>query len=396
MDNNDLRSEYAGLHAEASKLIGNVAADKREMSAEEREQNDKRFARMDVIRSQWESEKKLAQYAFESDKVEFSQPKGKAEFDRINLDNVKPGSEQFERAERDAINLFLRTGETNKFTITSGTNSVLIPKHVLPPIQVRRNNNAFRAMLGAFGLNPIETSDTSVYTLPLFDDSANVGRVAAEDETTDTKQDIGVGNGFTLGATLYDSKSAWFSNTMLNAVGFDVLAYVTPILQRRVDKTQEQAFTTTLGGVTPYGTVTTASKSALTYNELLNWEHSLPPAYRSDAGFIVSDSLFKLIRGMVDNQNRPIMDTDPQNVFQYRLHGKPIFISDYLGTVGTASAFLGAFVSASSIAMRDVVPSRLTKYVNIPSQPDQTGLRLFQNGDCQFGPGTAFLKGGAT
>jgi HK97 family phage major capsid protein len=346
---------------------------------------------MDSIKAQYESEKKLAQYAFESAAIVSSEPTGKAEFARSS--GAMVGTAEYDIEYRAALNHFLRTGEGNaKFTITSGT-TVLIPTKVLPPEVVRRNNNAFRALLAATGYEPIQTSDTATLSLPVFDDTGVAGDTPSQSAASDVVADFATTGSISLGATLYSSKTRWFSNTMLNANGFDILSYVTPIIQKSVDKAQESAFTTTLTNITPAGLVTTASKAAITYAQIVSWEHSLPVAYRSDAGFIFSDSLYQSIRSLVDNNNRPIMDLDPTNVFQARLHGKPVVVSDYLAAMGTANGIAGAFMSGDAIKLRDVVPQRLTRYVNVPSQRDQTGYDLFANGDCQFvSSGVSLLK----
>jgi len=263
---------------------------------------------------------------------------------------------------------------------------------VLPPETVRRNNNAFRLILALTGYQPITTSGTEQFSLPVFDDTGNTGDEPAQNATADVTADFATTSSVTLGAELFSSKSRWFSNTLLNANGFDILAYVIPIVQKSVDKIQESTFTTTLQGLAA-ATKTATHYNSMIYADLLAWEHTLPVAYRSDAGFIISDSLYLAIRSMVDNNNRPVMDLDPTNVFQSRIHGKPVAVSDYMGAIGTASAFAGAFLSGDAIKLRDVVPQRLTRYVNVPAMRDQTGYDLFANGDCEFvTQGVALLK----
>jgi HK97 family phage major capsid protein len=399
----EMREEYAKLHTEAGKVLSDAAAAKRALTVEEKTANDARYSRMDAIKAQSEAEKTHAKYAFESGAVtNQADPKAKEEFaaapdvktaEGLLLD-LKPDHKQF-ATYRKELNAFLRPDTASqRFTIITTTgSSVMLPKAVLPPDSVRRNNNAFRAVLGATGYNPLETTDTQQYTLPIFDDTGVVGFAPSENGTTSTTADSSLTtNSVTLNAVLYSSKTRWFSNTLLNANGFDILAYITPILQKTVDKTEESAWTTTLAALTAPTTVT-ASKAAITYPTLLAWEHKLAVAYRSDAAFIVSDTLYQTLRGLVDNNNRPIMDLDPTNVFQMRMHGKPIFVSDFLSAMGTANGFAGAFLSGDAIKLRDVIPQRLTRYVNIPTSEDQTGYCLFANGDCQFAPaGVSLLQ----
>lgn len=384
--NSELRHEYAALHTECGKLISTVATDKRDMTAEEKATQDKRYTRMDSIRTMDAEEKRLAKYAFEHEETENFSTKETKEKLAAAIDGAplpKKGSDEYKQMHRDAINHYLRTGEKDqRFVITTGSTAML-PTYILPPTSIRRNNNSFRAILEATGNKPLETSDTATYDLPVWDDTGNAGDQPAENATSDVAVDVAVSGSVTIGAGLFSSKTRWFSNSVIMANGFDIVGYITPILQKSVDKKQESAWTTTLVALTGQ-TKVNASKAAVTYSELLAWEHTLPSAYRLDAAFSVSDTLYQGLRGLVDGNSRPIMDLDPTNVFQSSIHGKKVFINDYLSAMGTANGFAGAFISGEAIYLRDVVPSRLTRYVNIPSQRDQTGYDLFANGDCQF------------
>ena len=168
---------------------------------------------------------------------------------------------------------------------------------------------------------------------------------------------------------------------------------------KMLDKAQESAYTTT--ALSAFTTnYTCPSETGVKYADLLAWEHTLAVAYRDDALFILADTLYKAFRGMVDSNNRPIIDLDPagvifdnagipQNAFIEKIHGKPVVVSDYLtaltnGSVSAGTEKCGLFVSGDAIKLRDVIPQRLTRYVNIPTFPDQTGYNLFANGDCQF------------
>src|SRR5206468_3098903 len=131
-----------------------------------------------------------------------------------------------------------------------------------------------------------------------------------------------------LNPTLYSSKQQWMSNTTVNAVDFDLFSYMLPMLQRRLDKAQESAW---VGTIKTTGTVglTTAATTVFTYAEWIAFEHSLAAAYRTDAGFLLADSAYQIVRSLVDDNNRPILDLDPTNNFQATIHGKPVIVSDY-------------------------------------------------------------------
>jgi HK97 family phage major capsid protein len=152
-----------------------------------------------------------------------------------------------------------------------------------------------------------------------------------------------------------------------------------PMLQRRVEKIQEQTWMTNIKNNATVG-YTTAANNAITYADWLAFEHSLPAAYREDAAFILSDSCYQQVRGIKDSNGRPIFDTDPTNTFMGTIHGKPIVVTDYLDVVAPSGS-IGMFASASALYVFDAGPQRLARYILQPAWPDQTGFELYKNGD---------------
>ncbi len=423
------RDEYCKLHKDATDLVAKIAKANegrgRDLTGEEKTAQEKRYARMDQIREIGSQEIKLAAYAFQQQQQAASTERA------IATASVNPAAaaaaiaaaggggpafaseQEFSRRIRaadplatayakDGINHFLRTGQVPdayKFIITTVTEGgIMLPKAVMAPYLVRRNVNAFRLAISYYGYHALETTTTDQITLPVWDDTSNIGQPLSESATTDDTADSTLTGSVTLNGTLYESGSKWFSNTLLNAEGFDVLSYVAPVQQLMYDKGQESAYTATAQGTSFSANYTVpATQVGIKYEDLLNWEHTLVPAYRRDAVFVLSDSLYKTLRGMVDGNNRPIIDLNPAGVlaqgegplFIEQIHGKPIAVSDYMTAVNPTVAAAGTlktglFISADAIKIRNVIPQRLTRYVNVPTYPDQTGYNLFGNGDCKF------------
>jgi HK97 family phage major capsid protein len=172
-----------------------------------------------------------------------------------------------------------------------------------------------------------------------------------------------------------------------------VVNYTLPQLMQRIQKYQESLWTTAITGSATVGK-TLESATAITYADLLDWEHSLYPSYRNDAAFVISDSLYRAMRGIVDSQSRPILDEQPNQKFQATFHGLPVLINENLGTLA-ANNICGAFVSSAAIKIVDVMNARLARYSNLPSNPDQIGLQMFQNGGMGYvSKGISLLKAG--
>ncbi|MBV8780147.1 MAG: phage major capsid protein, partial [Phycisphaerae bacterium] len=265
---------------------------------------------------------------------------------------------------------------------TSGTQSgVYLPKEVAAPVDVRRLPNAIRQAIEFYNYVPITRTLTEAISIPIQDDTGNTGQAQSQSATSGTAVDPSLTGSVTLNPTLYSSKQQWLSNTTVNAVDFDLFAYMLPMLQRRLEKAQESAWVTSLKGAT--STVTTASPTAITYAQIISLEHSLGAAYRPDSCFILSDSAYQQIRSLVDSNNRPIMDLDPTNQFQARIHGKPVFVSDYMDNVAATNVPI-AYASAGAFLVFDAGLKRIARYILQPAYPDQTGFELFANGDFNF------------
>lgn len=91
--------------------------------------------------------------------------------------------------------------------------------------------------------------------------------------------------------------------------------FVNEQLASRMGRTANKGYTIGTGTTQPDGIVTKAGDSGvsvntttgITYNKLLDLEHSVDPAYREmGVGWMFADSTLKLIRGLVDEQERPI------------------------------------------------------------------------------------------
>jgi HK97 family phage major capsid protein len=338
---------------------------------------------MDAIQAQINEAEKLAEYAVHNGTAELpAPPPGKKEFDAEQSGKLVLDIPNYKRA----VNHYARTGDQSqvqRFTITSATQSgVYIPKEVIEPVTVRRLPNAIRAVLANFGALPITRDLTESISIPVNDDTANNGQQQAEGATSGTAADPDPSGSMTLNPTLYTSKQQWLSNTTVGAVDFDLFSYMMPMLVRRLDKVQESDWISTIKSNATVGK-TAAATNALTYADWLSFEHSLPAAYRTDAAFMLSDAAYQAVRGMVDDNKRPICDLDPTNEFQARVHGKPIIISDFFDGV-TAGGVVGCFASAEALKVFDAGPKRVARYVLQPSRPDQTGFELFANGDFDF------------
>lgn len=389
-----LREEFSTLHTEATGIIEKAAEDNRELSDDEKAENEKRFSRMRVIKATVDDDAKFAGLvlagAAEGTVTKPRDPEGRQEFD-----NADPERQQFAKREGEAdadflkrhrklVNDFIRSGTIPaklQFTLTTGSGTgVLLPTSVGKPVVIKAIRNTVRAAILARGLMAIETDGMESMSVPVFDDTANTADAIAQDNTSENNKDPNV-SGLTLGADLYDSGTVWASNTLLNSLTFDLLGYLEPMLDARIQAAELAAWMTSLAAGTVG--VTTASTTGVTYGELLDWQHSIPLARRTDGVFFVSDGLFRALRGLVDGNGHPIFQESLRDDAPDRLLGWPVFPTTGLATPA-AGAVSGVAASAEALVIRDVRNRRIARYQNIPTHPDQFGIRMFSNGDFAF------------
>ena len=388
-----LRTEFNNLHTASATVFTAAETEGRPLTDEERTAHDTRFARMQQIKRTLDEHAQFAglQLAAGTAQTPVTPPgqaEAQTEAERQGFTAAKPATDA-ERKQQfgQAFNHYVRTGEirTAKFTLTTSSGSeVMMPVSVGTPIVLKRLLNPIRAALLARFRVPIMTDGMEALKIPVFDDSANTADVIAQDSTSQNNKDPAV-TGITLAAPLYDSGTIWSSNTLLQSVGFDLLAYLEPMLDERLDRAQLTAWFTSLIAATVG--VTTASTTGITYNELLNWQHSIPLPRRTNGVFFVSDGLLRALRGLVDGNGHPIYQESLRDDAPNTLLGWPIFVTDGLAAPG-AGAVSGVAASADGLIVRDVRSGtnggkRVKRYEE-STHPDQFGIREFSNGDFAF------------
>ena len=171
------------------------------------------------------------------------------------------------------------------------------------------------------GIQVITTSTGEDIHYPTNDDTGNIGEMLAEGGTV-SAQDVSFGNR-KLSAYVASSKLVKVPLVLLADSAFDIESFLGRVLATRLGRLRNRKLTTGLGtGGEPQGMVTgstsgvtAASATAVTYNELLDLEHSVDPAYRdpSVCRYMWADATFKAVRKLVDGQSRPLWEPAVQN-----------------------------------------------------------------------------------
>jgi HK97 family phage major capsid protein len=149
---------------------------------------------------------------------------------------------------------------------------------------------------------------------PNSDGTSETGELIAQN-TTATAADPVFGS-TTLSAYKFSSKVVAIPFELLQDSSIDIEAMVRQRLVDRLGRVQNTYFTTGTGTAQPKGVVTAAGSgkvgttgqtTSVIYDDLVDLEHSVDPAYRKlGVHYMMSDSTLKAIRKIKDSQNRPI------------------------------------------------------------------------------------------
>ena len=199
------------------------------------------------------------------------------------------------------------------------------------------------------------------------------------DATSEEGEIVGQNAAVTLGETTfgnisldvykYSSKKIAVPFELIQDSMFDIEGYLNSLLQVRLGRITAKHFTTGTGTSQPRGVVTAAGSgkvgatgqtATVTYDDLVDLEHSVDPVYRvgPKVGFMMNDATLKVLRKLKDSQGRPIFvpgyEQGNPGGAPDRLLGRPIFISQEMPTMA-ANAKSILFGDFSRYMIREVM-----------------------------------------
>jgi len=166
------------------------------------------------------------------------------------------------------------------------------------------------------GATMFTTQGGNPFPVPLLDDVSHSGELLSENAAVadDATNDPDTSN-ITLGAYIFSSKVVRVPLTLVQDTAFPVEDWLAGALAERIGRAQNTYFTTGTGSSQPKGVVTasslgktTAATNAVTYPEILDFFHSLDPAYRPNAKLMCHDSFILAMKKLVDDNSRPLWD----------------------------------------------------------------------------------------
>lgn len=243
----------------------------------------------------------------------------------------------------------------------------------------------------------VTTSTGRDMPYPTGNDTTNVGELLAENAQVN-EQDTVFGSK-NLRAYMFSSKMIRVPFQLLQDSVIDIEAYLRGILAERIGRATAGYFITGTGSNQPEGIVTGAplgktanASTAITPDELLDLIHSVDPAYRGNAEFMIGDSTLLALKKLKDSENRPlwmpgIALREPDTINGYR------YVVDNTMPAMTAGNTPIVFGDMSYFKIRDVQGGMMMRLVERYADFGQVAfLAFFRHGSVFANPGTGPVK----
>ncbi len=251
--------------------------------------------------------------------------------------------------------------------------------------------NNFEAALLEFGgprvvADVMRTDTGNPMSWPTANDTGNKGVLLTEETTIGSTVNPTTGSK-SFGAYKISSTPILISAELLEDSAFNLADWIGQALGERIGRCECDYYTTGTGAAQPQGCVTaatsgvtTASGTAITADEILTLIHSVDPAYRTNASFMMNDSTLLAVRKLKDNNGQYLWQAGLQAGVPDRLFTYPLTVNQSMAAIAlSAKAILfGAF---PKFKIRDVSSLRLRRLQERYADTDQEGFVAFHRTD---------------
>jgi len=177
------------------------------------------------------------------------------------------------------------------------------------------------------------------FDFPTVDSTSLSGEWVAENSAV-TEQDETFGN-VQFSSYIASSKVVKVSRTLLNDSFFSLDQYLADALATRIGRLTNLAYTSGNGVSKPTGVIhdaaiakTSASSTAVTFNELKDTWAALDAAYDNNARWMFKKATLNAISKLVDDNGQYLWQPSVQSGTPDKLLGKPIFIWEDMANYG--------------------------------------------------------------
>ena len=314
---------------------------------ETRAMSEEELAQFDDIKKKIEDLSKTITAIEEAMKLEKSEIK-----DDKKLEDVTK-----EESEERAFSNFVRgvVEERAEVNLSKGDNGAVIPTSIANKIISR-----------VYDIAPIYQLATRYnlkgkLQIPYYDGTTARIKMTYKDEFSELESTAGKLKsveleGFLAGVLTKVSKS------LINNSQFDIVNYVVNEMAKEIAAwIENELLNGTTGKVEGLSgvkqTVTTASATAITADELIDLQETVPDTYQQNAIWIMSRATRTAIRKLKDNDGNYLLNRDASAKWGYTLFGKDVYVSENMSDIeaGKTAVYYG---DMSGLAVK--VPNELT------------------------------------
>jgi len=243
--------------------------------------------------------------------------------------------------------------------------------------------------------NVLNTDSGNTIPWPTVDDTAQVGAILSEN-TQIGGQDITFAQN-SLGAFTYTSKLILASWQFLQDTGVDAEGFIASAAGKRLGRALAAHLATGTGTGQPIGvagssgfatgkTGLAGQTTSIIYDDLIDLEHSVDPAYRN-AGtckWVMADSSLKVIRKLKDTQGRPLWEPSVQLGVASNLSGYEVIVDNGMPAMAANAKSVAFGDFTSGMVVRSVNGGRLVRLEERYADYLQTGFFAFGRFDARI------------
>ena len=177
------------------------------------------------------------------------------------------------------------------------------------------------------------------------------------------------------------------SHELLNDSAFPLESFIAQDFGRRIGVLEEEAFVTGNGTKKPTGVLqdaqvgkTTASATAITFDDVMDLYHSLKSPYRNKAVFVTNDLTVKALRKLKDSNGQYLWQPSLVAGTPDTVLGRPVYVSSFFPQI-EAGAKVMAFGDFSYYWIADRTGRTFERLNELFAQTDQVGFKATQRVD---------------
>lgn len=305
---------------------------------------------------------------------------------------IRYGMGELDADERRMITSQYQKVEVRAQSTTGSAGGYLIPVGFSGEIE--RFMKYYGPMLSAGRIQP--TSNGNTYNWPTNNDTGNTGALIGENaDHSDTVTDLTFAN-VAFGSYTFGSKLIKASNESLEDADIPLDGILFETLGERLGRVLNTYFTTGTGSSQPQGVVAgagnssvTAAVDGLTFDNLIDLQHSVDLAYRTQGKWMLNDATLKVIRKLKDGNSNYIWQMyNVQTGQPATILGQPYFINNDMATIA-ANAKTVLFGDFSKFVIRQIKGITLARANERYIEYNQTGFMAIARYDSKVMNNTA-------